>query len=99
VPPAQAGGYEFSLRRWAREGDQPINAALPGGRAIGAVKARLTIDDSDLTQAVSTEAKEIIFRTRLQPGKAKLQTWLTAEDGTSCGAYFVYARRIPTHAS
>jgi hypothetical protein len=35
----------------------------------------------------------------LLPGKAKLQTWLTAENGASRGAYFVYVRRIPTHAS
>jgi len=32
----------------------------------------------------------------LKPGKMKLQTWLTAEDGTSRGAYFVYIRRRPT---
>jgi hypothetical protein len=79
--------------------DRPINAAIPGGRAIGAIRARLTIGETGLTEPVPAEAGEIIFRTRLQPGKAKLQTWLTAEDGGSRGAYFVYVRRIPTHAS
>lgn len=99
VEVAEGGEYEFSLRRWPREVDQPINAALAGGRAIRATQARLTIGDIDLAQAVSAEAKEVIFQTRLEPGKAKLQTWLTAEEGVSRGAYFVYVRRIPTHAS
>jgi arylsulfatase A-like enzyme len=99
VEAAQAGEYEFSLRRWPMEVDQPINAAIPGGRAIQATKARLTIGEIDLTEPIPAEAKEVIFRTPLKLGKAKLQTWLIAEDGTSRGAYFVYVRRIPTHAS
>ena len=99
VEVVQAGEYEFSLRRWPSEVDRPINAAIPGGRAIGAIQARLAIGDVDLTQPVAAEAKEVVFQTRLEPGKTKLQTWLTAEDGASCGAYFVYVRRIPAHAS
>ena len=99
VEVAQAGEYEFSLRRWPREVDQAIRATIPGGRAIQATKARLTIGEIDLAAPVAEEAKEVIFRTPLKPGEAKLQTWLTAEDGTSRGAYFLYVRRIPTHAS
>jgi len=92
VEVARAGAYEFSLRRWPREVDAPINAAIAGGRAIQASKARLTIGAVDLVQLVGAEAREVTFRTQLQPGKTKLQTWLTADDGTSCGAYFVYIR-------
>ena len=99
VEVAQAGEYEFALRRWPREVDQPITAAIPSGRAIRAVQARLALGEVDLTQPVAAEAKEVLFRTRLEPGKTKLQTWLIAEDGVSRGAYFVYVRRIPTHAS
>jgi len=99
VEVAQAGEYEFALRRWPKEVDQPINAALPGGSAVQATKARLTIGEIDLTGPVAADAKEVVFRTPLPPGKTKLQTWLTAEDDTSRGAYFVYVRRIPTHAS
>jgi len=98
VDVAQAGEYEFALRRWPKEADQPINAALPGGQAIAASRARLVIGDIDLTGPVPAEAKEVVFRTRLEPGKMKLQTWLTADDGASRGAYFVYVRRIPIHA-
>ena len=94
---AQAGTYEFSLRRWPVEVDQPITAAIPGGRAIQATRARLTIGDVDLTMPLADSAKEVVFRTPLKPGKTRLQTWLTAEDGTARGAYFVHIRRIPIH--
>lgn len=99
VEVAQAGAYEFSLRRWPKEVDRPINAAIPGGRAIQATQARLTIGGIDLTGPVGTDANEVIFRASLKPGKMRLQTWLTSDDGTSRGAYFVYVTRIPTHAS
>jgi arylsulfatase A-like enzyme len=99
VEVAQGGEYEFSLRRWPKEVDQPINAAIPGGRAIQASKARLTMGEIDLAQPIDKDAKEVVFRVPLRPGKTKLQAWLTADDGTSRGAYFVYVRRIPTHAS
>jgi arylsulfatase B len=99
VEVAQAGEYEFSLRRWPGEVDQPINAAIPGGRAIQVSKARLTIGEIDLTEPVAEKAKEVVFRTPLKPGKTKLQTWLIADDGASRGAYFVYVKRIPAHAS
>jgi arylsulfatase B len=119
VEVAQAGEYEFALRRWPKELDQPINAAIPGGQAIQASTARLTIGEGDpkrngsrlgtqidLTSPIAAGVKEVVFRTSLKPGKVKLQTWLgdpkrdtarlgtlTAADGTSRGAYFVYARR------
>jgi arylsulfatase A-like enzyme len=95
----QAGDYEFSLRRWPKEVDQPIHAAIPGGRAIQATRARLTIGDIERTGPVAPEAREVVFRVPLKPGQMKLQTWLTAEDGTARGAYFVYVRRIAIHAS
>jgi arylsulfatase A-like enzyme len=94
VEVAQAGEYEFALRRWPRELDQPINAAIPGGQAIQASTARLTMGEIELASPVAAGAKEVVFRTRLKPGKMKLQTWLTAENGTSRGAYFIYVRRL-----
>jgi arylsulfatase B len=97
VEVAQAGEYEFALHRWPRELDQPIEAAIPGDQAIQASTARLTIGEIDLTGPVAAGAKEIVFRTSLKTGKMKLQTWLTAADGASRGAYFVYVRRIATH--
>ena len=76
VEVAQAGEYEFVLRRWPMEVDRPMDAAIPGGQAIQASTARLTIGEVDLTSPVGAEAKEIVFRTSLKPGKMKLQTWL-----------------------
>jgi arylsulfatase A-like enzyme len=99
VEVAQAGEYEFALRRWPREVDQPINVAVPGGRAMEVAQARLAIGAVDLIHRIAAEAKEVLFRTRLESGKTKLQTWLIAEDGAARGAYFVYVKRIPTHAS
>lgn len=90
----QAGEYEFSLRRWPMEAAAPINAAIPGGRVIRANKARLAIGQVDLAKPVSEDAREVLFRLPLKPGKMSLQTWLTADDGTSWGAYFVYVRRV-----
>ena len=90
----RAGEHEFLLRRWPREVDQPINAAISGGKAIRATKARLVIGDIDLEKTVPEDAEEIVFRVELRPGKTKLQTWLTAEDGAARGAYFVYVERI-----
>jgi hypothetical protein len=98
VEVAQAGAYEFALRRWPKELDQPINAAVPGGQAIHASTARLTIGEVDLASRVDAGAREVVFRTSLKPGKMKLQTWLAAEDGTSRGAYFVYVRRLGAQA-
>jgi hypothetical protein len=97
VEAAQAGTYEFALRRWPREVDRPINAADATGRALPATQARLRIGEVDLTAEVPTAAKEVVFRTRLPSGRMKLQTWLTA-DGVSRGAYFVYLQRVGTHA-
>jgi len=94
VDVVRAGDYEFALRRWPEEADVPISAAIPGGRAIPVRRARLAIADVDLTASVATEAKEVIFRTRLKAGRTKLQTWFMSDDGTSRGAYFVYVTRV-----
>jgi arylsulfatase A-like enzyme len=94
VEVAQAGTYEFSLRRWPREVDVPIHAAVPGGRALPIREARLAMGRFDLVLPIGAEAREAAFRMRLEPGKMRLQTWLTAADGTSRGAYFVYVKRM-----
>ena len=90
----RAGEYEVSLRRWPREVDQPINAAIPGGRAIQATKARLVLGRIDLEEPVPESAREVVFRVRLRPGKMRLQTWLLDEGGASRGSYYVCVRRM-----
>lgn len=90
----RAGEYEISLRRWPREVDQPIHAAIPGGRAIRATKARLKIGRIDLEKPVRGDAGEMVFRVQLERGRTRLQTWLADEGGAPRGAYYVYVRRM-----
>lgn len=94
VEAEQAGEYEFSLRRWPREVDAPINAAIPGGRAIQATKARLDIGQIRLETPVSEDAREAVFRVRLEPGRMRLQTWFVGQDAATRGAYYVYIKRL-----
>ncbi|HUV63924.1 MAG TPA: arylsulfatase [Sedimentisphaerales bacterium] len=94
VDVARAGRYEVQLRRWPREVDQPIDNSIPGGEAINAVQARLTIGNIEQTTAVNSGDKAAIFSVNLEQGPATLQTWLIDEDGQSRGAYYVYVRRL-----
>lgn len=89
------GRYEFALRRWPVEVDRPINAAIPGGKAISATNARLKIAETDLTQPVTGDATAAIFQVWLKAGQTRLQTWFTGDMGLSRGAYYVYVKRLP----
>jgi hypothetical protein len=93
------GDYEFALRRWPEEVNQPITAPLPGtppGVAIRATHVRLKIAGIDQTQPVPSDACAVTFRFRLKAGSATLQTWLL--DGQeppdrARGAYYVHVQR------
>ncbi len=87
------GMYEFALRRWPVEVDKPITAAIEGGKAISATKARLKIADVDVSKPVPKDAHSATFRVQLKAGKTRLQTWFTDDKGTSRGAYYVYVKR------
>jgi arylsulfatase A-like enzyme len=87
------GLYEFSLRRWPRELDTPIRAAIPGGKALKVVRARLKIRDFDRSQSVTGEMTAATFEVPLEPGEATIETWFTTENGASSGAYFLYVKR------
>jgi hypothetical protein len=96
---ARDGDYEFTLRRWPEEVDQPITAALPGkppGVAIRATHARLKTGDVDRTGPVPSNACAVAFRVKLKAGPTTLQTWLL--DGQqppdrARGAYYVSVER------
>jgi len=94
VEVARDGTYEFALRRWPIEVDQPINAAIPGGKAISATSARLKIADVDVSQAIPNEAHAVTFQVQLKAGKTRLQTWFTNDEGESRGAYYAYVKRL-----
>jgi arylsulfatase A-like enzyme len=94
VEVAGDGEYEIELRRWPREADAPITAAIEGGQAISATTARLKIAGFDQTKPIPNNAKAVTFQVKLKAGKGKLQTWFIDEDGQSRGAYYVYVKRL-----
>ncbi len=94
VEVARDGTYEFELRRWPVEAGKPINAAVENGKAVRVAEARLKIGDHDVRRPVGNDDVAAAFRVRLSAGKARLQTWLTDEKGTSRGAYYVYVKRL-----
>jgi arylsulfatase A-like enzyme len=86
------GRYEFHLRRWPEELDEPINGGP--GMSINAATARLAIGDFDETREVAEGASSVVFVTELKAGNSRLQTWFTSPDGTLRGAYYVKVKRL-----
>jgi hypothetical protein len=92
---AQAGTYEISLRRWPKEVDAPITRKGKMGRAIKAITARLRIGAIDKQQPIPADAHAVTFEVSLPAGSTQLQTWFTAADGSSRGAYYASVRHVP----
>lgn len=90
----RTGTYQFEVRRWPEEVDAPMKEAIPGGKAIDVAKVRLKVANIDQTKPVPNEAKAVTFRAKLKAGKARLQAWFIDDEGTSRGAYYVYAKRV-----
>jgi arylsulfatase len=102
---AQPGRYTFSLRRWPKEADAAISAAVPefhavdgvleAGTAMPIAKARLKIGQFDQSVPVSSGDKEVSFTVNLaaEP-KTTMQTWFYDAAGNELsGAYFTYVER------
>lgn len=101
----RAGEYKFELRRWPREADAALNAALPeqrcsdglmlpAGVALPIAKARLKIGAFDASQDAEPGAKQVAFKAKLPAGRTQLKTWfMDDKDEELCGAYYVYVRR------
>jgi arylsulfatase len=96
--------FEIELRRWPREVDQPLRAALPpvqfeeaefpAGVALPIARARVKIGDLDASRAVTETDRAVSFHAKLPRGRTRLQTWFYEADGTEiCGAYYVYVTR------
>lgn len=106
VDVAQAGTYEFRLRRWPQESGLAINQTsdanpperpwhpLEPGFQI-AKQARLKIQGIDKTLPVEKHATEVVFKVSLQTGSAVLKTWFLDEENRARGAYYVSVRRLP----
>ncbi len=101
---ARSGTYEIELRRWAREADKPLVAALPpfghvfggypAGVALPIAKARLKAGAFDESRPVTASDNAITFSAKLKSGRTQLQTWFYDATGQEiCGAYYVYVTR------
>ena len=90
----RAGKYELALRRWPPEADAPITAAIAGGRAIPADQARLRVGPFDEQRPVGPTTRAVVFNLSLPAGPTRLETWFTAGDRDSRGAYYVTVRRL-----
>jgi arylsulfatase A-like enzyme len=101
---ARAGTYRFELRRWPREADAPIAAGLPAkktelsefppGKPLPITRARIRVGEFEAAKDVRAGDKAVTFETSLQPGRLKLETWLSVGGGQEvCGAYYVYVTR------
>jgi len=92
---ARDGRYEFALRRWPEEVDAPITAAVKGGKAIRATRARLKIGEVDETKPIEAGARAAVFTVNLKAGKTRLETWFTDDaGGESRGAFYAYVKRL-----
>ena len=100
------GEYEFRLRRWPEEIDQPIAASIPPGDPVPGEKpfrdepgiaihphtASISIGDFEQTASIEEGAKEVVFNVKLKAGKTKLATMFHSDDDKH-GAYFVYVKK------
>ncbi|MCA9075668.1 MAG: arylsulfatase [Planctomycetaceae bacterium] len=80
----QPGNYEFRLRLRPAGVHEPI----PAG------EVRLQIGQVEATTTTDGTTDEARLTLNLQPGPATLQSWLTEQDGTERGAYFVEVERL-----
>ena len=102
---AQAGEYEFELRRFPRESGLALDEASPyvdiadgsfaAGRAIPIRKARLQIGTGPVSLKPAKPGDEsVTFLATLEAGPTRLYTWFLGQDGNSLvGAYYVYVNR------
>ncbi|MCA9173752.1 MAG: arylsulfatase [Planctomycetales bacterium] len=102
---AEAGTYDFELRRWPRESELKLTDSIPettvtdgkyiAGSALPIASGRLKVGDAvDLKSEAEPSGHGIRFTAELPAGPTQLQTWMLDADGQPiCGAYFVYVRR------
>jgi hypothetical protein len=101
---AQAGSYQFTLRRWPRESGLKLSEGLNAtpvtdgqyvaGKALPIAAARLRIGPFDQTRQPDEGCQSVTFTVSLKPGNTEMQTWLLDDQGHSIlGAYYVYLVR------
>ncbi|MEM6471555.1 MAG: arylsulfatase [Planctomycetota bacterium] len=104
----EEGTYAFHLRRWPKEIDHRIVAALPPGpkstgekafretpgKAIDARTARVEIAGEVAEAVVPEDAAEVVLKLRLKKGKSELTASFVTQENQVYGAYYVYVERL-----
>jgi arylsulfatase len=102
---AEAGEYEFELRRWPRDLDLALGAGLEAtpitdgvleaGKALPISSVRMKIGTGPLmVQRVQPGAKSATFTTTLPTGPTRLYTWFYDQNRQPLlGAYYVYVKK------
>jgi arylsulfatase len=101
----KAGTYRFEVRRWPREADAAMTAALPpfkcvdgglpAGKALPIAKVKLRVGNAEVSKEVAPDAKAVTFEFPLSSGSTKAQGWFLDKDGHEiCGAYYLYVSRV-----
>ncbi len=101
---AEAGEYEFELRRWPREAETALSAGLPPiqltageqgpGVALPIARARIRVDEVAMAKNVDANDLSAVFNVKLDAGPVLLHTWFDDDKGEAItGAYYVYVRR------
>lgn len=105
VEVAEAGEYEFELRRWPREADLPLSEGMPEtkvkdgvlapGDALQIARARLQLGTRPPQfQRLGADDKAAVFTATLPKGRTRLYTWFDDLDlQPVVGAYYVYVNR------
>ena len=92
---AQDGRYEIEFRRWPREVNRPITAAIEGGTALPATQATLKIGDLEHTKPVTADMVEVTFPVDLKAGPATLEgRFIDEKSGKWRSPFYVYVKRI-----
>ncbi len=98
----EKGRYTFLLRRWPMETRLSVNDSLPPlkpvpggspvppGRSLQFLYASLEVAGQTKSKKVKDPAADIRFEFDLEPGEFLVQSWLTDQEGTTRGAYYVY---------
>ena len=106
VDVAEAGTYEFALRRWPLETGLALNASLPPGEAVSGgkpqpagisinfISATMKAGTEEQTTAVDPGQQDVRFTFDLEPGEFRMQTWLEDTEGITRGAYYVYVNKV-----
>ena len=103
---AEAGEYEFELRRWPRGTGLSLRDGLPAtvvvdgeleaGQPLDIARARLQIQNFKGFKNLPENARHATFKTNLQKGNQRLYTWFDDSRGQPIvGAYYVYVRKLP----